>query len=154
MTTYARTELTERILDYVTKEFTAGVEGNRQTLPSTFQVAKACVRGGGKAKSCRRALRHLNRLMWSGEIIQVKGEDVSPRHWNLVYWALPDSNRAVGEDGLQIPVAVTVSGLDTPVNRFGFTDEAWAAMKPWQRNAIRSIEMADTESSSWQGGES
>ncbi|GAA0671497.1 hypothetical protein GCM10009535_59000 [Streptomyces thermocarboxydovorans] len=65
------THVTTRILDYVTREFTAGVEGNRQTLPSTFQVAKACVRGGGKAKSCRLALRHLRLLELVGEIVQV-----------------------------------------------------------------------------------
>lgn len=91
-------------------------------------------------------MRHLRLLEMVGEIIRIHDPEsleeygASARH--CTFWALPDS-------GLQIPVAVTVSGLDTPVNVFGFTDEAWAAMKPYQRNLIREIEMADTEPSSW-----
>ncbi|MFI8296827.1 hypothetical protein ACIGCZ_12845 [Streptomyces nigra] len=141
-----RTLVTERILDYVKVEFQAGVEGNRTKLPSTYDVAKKCIRGAGNTKSCRLAIRHLRLLESSGEIIRIsdpeasREDGISERHFT--FWALPDSGR-------QIPVAVTVSGLAAPLNRYGFTDEAWAAMKPWQRNAIRSIEMAETAPSSW-----
>ncbi|MFF7936531.1 hypothetical protein [Streptomyces sp. NPDC007940] len=135
----AHTELTRRILKYVTDEFNEGKAGNRDYLPSTHDVAKACVRGGGDADSCRRALKHLHRLMASGEIIQVKDEDVSAWSWHCAFWALPDSGIEASEAKPEI----------VPVNRFGFTDEEWAAMKPWQRNAIRSIEMAEMAPSSW-----
>ncbi|MCX5605880.1 hypothetical protein OOK29_48045, partial [Streptomyces phaeochromogenes] len=138
----AHTELTRRILDYVTAEFNEGAAGNRDRLPSTHDVAKACVQGGGNADSCRRALKHLHRLMKVGEIIQVKDEDVSVWSWHHAYWALPNSGRRAEDND----VPQTPTG---PLNRFGFTDAEWNGMKAWQRNAIRMIEMAETAPSCW-----
>ncbi|MGD6762234.1 hypothetical protein ACOKM5_25215 [Streptomyces sp. BH097] len=134
-----RTEVTVRILDYVTREFTAGVEGNRRMLPSTRDVAKACLRGKSPTV-LRRANRHLSSLEQDGSIVKI--QDPDDDRWHRTYWALPDSGRG-------IPVAVTVSGPPAPLNRYGFTDEAWAAMKPWQRNSIRSIDAAELAPSSW-----
>ncbi|TQE24862.1 hypothetical protein Sipo8835_32635 [Streptomyces ipomoeae] len=135
------THVTDRVLDYVTREFNEGVAGNRDSLPSTYDVARACIRGAGNTKSCRLAMRHLRLLELVGEIIRIHDpkSDTPVRHGT--YWALPNSDRETSEAK---PEPETV-----PVNRFGFTDERWAAMKPWQRNAIRSIELAETEPSSW-----
>lgn len=91
----ARTEVTERILKYVTDEFNEGRAGNHPTLPSTYDVAKACVRGSG-AKACRRALRHLNLLMGSGEIIRVADPDDDRSRWRRVFWALDVPGTRIG----------------------------------------------------------
>lgn len=135
--TKSPTEVTERILKYVTDEFNEGAAGNRDSLPSTRDIAQACVRGYGKDKSCRRALVHLNRLMGTGEIIKV--QDPEDTRWHRTFWALPNSGREAKADEPE----------NLPLNRFGFTDEKWNSMKPWQRNAIRMIEMAETAPTSW-----
>ncbi|GAQ68966.1 hypothetical protein T45_00686 [Streptomyces turgidiscabies] len=93
-TTNARTEVAERILKYVTDEFNEGKAGNRDSLPSTRDIAQACVRGYGKAKSCRRALIHLNRLMRSGEIVMV--QDPEDTRWHRTFWALNEPDRCAG----------------------------------------------------------
>lgn len=121
------TDLTIRVRDYVTREFQAGVEGNRDRLPSTYDVAKACVRGSGNAASCRRAARHLRLLELVGEIIQVKDDDMSPNSWTYVFWALPNSGR-------QIPTAVTVSG---------------SAEEQWQIDLGHDIDAAELAPSTW-----
>ena len=136
----AHTEVTERILKYVTDEFNEGKAGNRDSLPSTRDIAQACVRGYGKDKSCRRALVHLNRLVGAGEIIMV--QDPEDKRWHRTFWALPNSGLMAEENDAPVTVAM-------PFNRFGFTDEEWATLKPWQRNAIRMIEMAETTPPSW-----
>ncbi|WP_328729269.1 hypothetical protein [Streptomyces griseoaurantiacus] len=87
-----RTEVTVRILDYVTREFQAGVEGNRRMLPSTRDVAKACLRGKSPTM-LRRANRHLAALEQDGSIIKIQDPDDS--RWHRTYWALPDSGRAI-----------------------------------------------------------
>lgn len=89
-------------------------------------------------------MRHLRLLEMVGEIIRVHDpavpeEDGIPlRH--CTFWALPDSGLAAEEAAEPEPMTL---------NRFGFTDERWAAMKPWQRNSIRHIERAETASTSW-----
>ncbi|NEB63523.1 hypothetical protein G3I61_28340 [Streptomyces diastaticus] len=132
------THVTVRVLDYVREEFRAGAAGERWSLPSTYDVAKSCIRGAGNTKSCRLALRHLRLLELVGEIIRVHDpavieEDGIPPH-HCTFWALPDSGLAVEDAEDFEPMAL---------NRLGFTDDAWAAMKPWQRNLIRNIEQAD-----------
>lgn len=94
---HARTEVTERILGYVTAEFNEGKAGNRRTLPTAHDVAKACLRGSG-TKSCRRAVKHLHLLMASGEIIQVKDEDVNPKSWHYAFYALNEPGTCLGHD--------------------------------------------------------
>ncbi|MFE2646063.1 hypothetical protein ACFXDO_26360 [Streptomyces nigra] len=96
-----RTEVTVRILDYVTREFNEGMAGNHRMLPSTRDVAKACLRGKSPTM-LHRANRHLSSLEQGGSIIKI--QDPDDDRWHRTYWALPDSGR-------QIPVAVTVSGL-------------------------------------------
>lgn len=139
-----RPSVRDRILKYVTDEFNEGAAGNRLTLPSTRDVARACISGGsGSAGSCRQALRHLNRLVWSGDLIQVRDEEEDPSFsFNRVYWALPNSG-LMAEDNDEPEVEAG------PLNKYGFTDERWAAMKPWQRSAIRDIEQAETAPTSW-----
>ncbi|MFI9757634.1 hypothetical protein ACIHFB_06795 [Streptomyces sp. NPDC051963] len=101
------TEVTIRIRDYVTREFEEGVAGNRDSLPSTYDVAKACIRGAGNAKSCRLATRHLRLLAMVGEVTRIR--DPEDKRWHHTFWALPDSGREVGDSS--IPLAVAVSGL-------------------------------------------
>lgn len=129
------TEVTIRVRDYVTREFEEGKAGNRDYLPTTYEVAKKCVRGAGNAKSCRIALRHLQLLAAVGEIIRVHdSESVSEEGTPLrhcTFWALPDSGSEAG-DG--IPVAVTVSALE-----------------PWQIDLIRDIDNAPLASSVGKG---
>ncbi|MEU2597009.1 hypothetical protein ABZ669_07080 [Streptomyces hirsutus] len=137
-----RTEVTERILKYVTDEFNEGKTGNRRRLPTTYDVAKACMKGSNRTERCRMALVHLSRLVGRCEIIQVSAKDEDPRYsFNRVYWALPHSG-LMAEDTDPKAEAATL-------NRFDFTDEKWAAMKPWQRNLIRNIENAPVASTSW-----
>ncbi|MEV5015390.1 hypothetical protein ACIGW1_18465 [Streptomyces sp. NPDC053780] len=132
--------VTQRILTYVTDEFNAGKAGERTHLPSTRDVARACIMSGGSgsAGSCRRALAHLTRLVAHGKLIQVRDEEANPRYnFNRVYWALPNSG-LMAEDNDEPELN------QGPLNRYGFTAERWAAMKPWQRNLIRDIERAET----------
>ncbi|MFJ9996081.1 hypothetical protein [Streptomyces werraensis] len=138
------THVTVRVLDYVREEFRAGAAGERWSLPSTYDVAVSCIRGAGNTKSCRLAMRHLRLLEMVGEIIRVHDpavaeEDGIPlRH--CTYWALPNSGLMAEDNDEPEP--------QEPLNRYGFTDERWAAMKPWQRNLIRDIERAELVSDS------
>lgn len=119
------TDLTIRVRDYVTREFQAGVEGNRKRLPSTYDVAKACVRGAGNTASCRRAARHLRLLELVGEIVRVSEPEESGDERHATFWALPDSGR-------EAPVAVTVT-----------------ALAQWQLDLIEDIDAAEVAPSSW-----
>ncbi|AIV36413.1 hypothetical protein NI25_25490 [Streptomyces sp. CCM_MD2014] len=89
-------------------------------------------------------MRHLRLLELVGEIIRVhdpaviEEDGIPPRH--CTFWAIPDSG-LMAED--QTPERAAAS-----LNRFGFTDESWASMKPWQRNLIRNIEQAELVSDS------
>ncbi|MFD8465512.1 hypothetical protein ACFV10_10425 [Streptomyces cyaneofuscatus] len=137
------TTVSFRIHDFITREFKEGAAGNRSSLPSTYDVAKACVHGSGSRKSCSRAMRHLLVLEAMGEITRVydpEEHDGWTSTHRITFWALPDNGLMLG--GVEQPVAL-------PLNRHGFSDEAWAAMKPWQRNAVRSIDLAETVPSSW-----
>lgn len=123
------------ILDYVTREFQAGAEGKRSQLPSTYDVAMACIPGAEDVKtSCRLARRYLRILESSGKIICVRDEKEARDAWVISYestfWALPDSGR-------QIPVAVTVSGLTRP-------------LAPWQLECLRDIDAAEAATCVWQ----
>jgi hypothetical protein len=120
------TDLTIRVRDYVTREFEAGVEGNRTMLPSTYDVAKKCVRGSGNARSCQLALRHLHLLELVGEIIRVSAPEESGTEHHATFWALPIDEPA------PVPVAVTVT-----------------ALAQWQLDLIADIEAAEVAPSSW-----
>jgi hypothetical protein len=132
------TEVTIRIRDYVTREFQAGVEGKRDTLPSTYEVAQTCVRGAGNAKSCRRAAKHLRLLELVGEIIRVSDpvaaaeECIPERH--ATFWALPHEgvHTMHSPETARIPVAVTVT-----------------ALAQWQLDLIADIDAAEVAPSSW-----
>ena len=122
------TDLTVRIRDYVTREFMAGVEGKRDRLPSTYDVAKACVRGAGNTASCNRAARHLRLLELVGEIIRVSAPEESGDERHATFWALPHE----GSTTPPIPVAVTVTVL-----------------AQWQLDLIADIDAAEVAPSSW-----
>jgi hypothetical protein len=137
----ALTEVEERVLRFVTDEFNEGAAGNRVRLPTAYEVAKACLNGDDEAELCKAASRHLHRLMTLGKVIQVKDEDVSAWSWHNTFWALPHSSFMVKDSTPKV-------GAPT-LNRYGFTDDEWTALKPWQRNLIRNIERAETASTSW-----
>ena len=130
------TEVTIRIRDYVTREFQAGVESKRATLPSTYEVAQTCVRGAGNAKSCRRAAKHLRLLELVGEIIRVSDpeaaaeECIPERH--ATFWALPHEGFTTPPIDASVPVAVTVT-----------------ALAQWQLDLLADIDAAELAPSSW-----
>lgn len=131
--------VTVRVRDYVTQEFNEGQAGNRQRLPSTYDVAKACIRGAGTNKSIRLADRHLRLLKLVGEITRIHDPESDTPLRHCTFWALPNSGRQASDAEPETPA----------LNGFRFTDEEWNAMKPWQRNLIREIELAETAPSSW-----
>ncbi|MFE3016635.1 hypothetical protein [Streptomyces sp. NPDC059256] len=102
----AHTALTRRIHEFITREFKEGAAGNRSSLPSTYDVAKACVHGSGSRKSCSRAMRHLLLLEAMGEITRVydpEDYDGWTSTHRITFWALPNSGLMLG--GVEQPVS-------------------------------------------------
>ncbi|MEU3880758.1 hypothetical protein [Streptomyces californicus] len=100
------TAVTFRIHDFITREFREGAAGNRSSLPSTYDVAKACVHGSGSRKSCSRAMRHLLVLEAMGEITRVydpEEHDGWTSTHRITFWALPDNGLMLA--GVEQPVS-------------------------------------------------
>ncbi|MGI5443343.1 hypothetical protein ACQEV4_40215 [Streptomyces shenzhenensis] len=121
------------VLDYVTREFNEGRAGNRDRLPSTYDVATACVRVDNEKAACRLAFRYLRALESAGEIIRVRDAEEALNAWVIPYrstfWAL--NMPGIRYEG---PVAVTVSG---------------PAEEQWQIDLGHDIDAAETVPCVW-----
>lgn len=122
------------VLAYVTREFSEGRAGNRHRLPTTYDVAMACIPEAEDDKAaCRLALRYLRTLESAGNIIRVRDAEEARNAWVIPYrstfWALD-----VLGSRYEGPVAITLSGP---------TEEQW------QIDLVHDIDAAETVPCIW-----